>query len=142
MVIEGMHYDPDCGCKNCVRVSKSNNYLSSVPKSLPKIIKEMEEKFEKQFAGAYGYVNPHWSKLIKSFITGQIKLAVESALEAVRLEEKMEKGYMPLEDEALIKNVRANLEHNEEESKLIGYNQAKKDLDQRINNFLGGEGEK
>ena|SRR3990167_2532382 len=49
-----------------------------------------------------------------------IKKVVE-ILEGMR---KIGYGFMPLENEAFVKNIRANLKHNEEESGIIGFNQA------------------
>ena len=40
-------------------------------------------EFEKQFAGAHGYINPHWSELIKSFIQSLLDQRTREIVEEI-----------------------------------------------------------
>ena len=45
-------------------------------------MKTIQEKFEEQFAGRSGYVNPYWSEKIKSFIQSEVEEILEEIEEA------------------------------------------------------------
>ena len=112
--------------------------------NLKKIIETAEKEFEEKFVPLKsGFsVAKDWTKnlegttanymTLKSFLSAKISEAVKECLEGVKLERRIGIGFMPLENEALIKNVRANLEHNEKESEKIGFNSAVQDLEAKI----------
>ena len=79
------------------------------------------EKFDKLIDSLPERVGETPREVIKDFLKGELRKEIGEI-------RKLGVGLMPLENEALIKNVHSNLRHNEEEYKKIGYNRALSDL--------------
>ena len=59
MIIDGMHYSPNCDCENCRKISKRNNILPAKEKSYyEERVQEETEKFAKRHNLDYELVKP------------------------------------------------------------------------------------
>ena len=120
MVIEGMHYDPDCDCKDCRRTTKLNNLNNMNSKTEGEEIREWEKEFDKKFHELEcddPYYNP-WiaSKDMKeSYYLEDVKDFISSLLSSKAKEvcERMEKGKLTHQEEMTPENAEISRYYNE-----------------------------